>query len=147
MPCYTPNCVCQGEGRSHLENRYSKIRTLGKESSECITSVAASESTDVVALNPIMTIREQRPPIVLGDKVWCPRCREYVKVVRVTGAAKIVDVDRRTVYNYVKKNKVFAVKVAGSTLRVCTHCLLRENDEQPGAAHEYSFPAKRAAST
>ena len=92
-------------------------------------------------------MREQRPPIVLGDKVWCPRCMEYVKVVRVTGAAKIVDVDRRTVYNYVKKNKVFAVKVAGSTLRVCTHCLLRENDEQPGAAPEYSLPAKRAAQT
>ena len=67
-------------------------------------------------------MRELRPPIVLGDKVWCPRCKEYVKVVRVAGAAKVVDVDRRTIYNYVKKNKVFSVKVAGSTLRVCTHC-------------------------
>jgi len=68
-----------------------------------------------------------------------------VKVVRVSGAAKIVDVDRRTVYNYVKKNKVFAVKVAGSTLRVCTHCLLRENDEQADASHyELSLPAKSA---
>jgi hypothetical protein len=147
MPCYTPNCEHRDERRSHLENRYSKIRTLGKESSECLTSVAPTESADVVALKPIITMREQRPPIVLGDKVWCPRCGEYVKVVRVTSAAKIVDVDRRTVYNYVKKNKVFAVKVAGSTLRVCTHCLLRENDEQPSAANEYSFPAKRAAST
>ena len=92
-------------------------------------------------------MKEQRSPIVLGDKVWCPRCQEYVKVVRVVGAARIVDVDRRTIYNYVKKNKIFAVKVAGSTLRVCTHCLLRENDERPGAAHEYSFPAKRAVQT
>ena len=90
-------------------------------------------------------MRELRPPIVLGDKVWCPRCVEYVKVVRVAVAAKIVDVDRRTVYNYVKKNKAFAVKVAGSTLRVCTHCLLRENNEPPGVArHEFSFPAKSA---
>lgn len=39
-----------------------------------------------------------------------------MKVVRVTGAAKIVDVDRRTVYNYVKRNKVFAVKVADGPL-------------------------------
>ena len=81
----------------------------------------------------MVTMRQQQLPIVLGDKVWCPRCEEYVKVVRVAGAAKIVDVDRRTIYNYVKKNKVFSVKVAGSTLRVCTHCLLREDDEQPGA--------------
>ena len=101
------------------------------------------KSTEVVTLKPIVIMREQRPPMVLGDKVWCPRCGEYVKVVRVAGAARIVDVDRRTVYNYVKKNKIFAVKVAGSTLRVCTHCLLRENDEQPGAAPEYSLSAKR----
>ncbi len=73
---------------------------------------------------------ELQPPLVLGDKVWCPRCREYVKVIRVAGAAKIVDVDRRTVYNYIKKNKVFAVKVAGNTIRVCSHCLLRENQEE-----------------
>lgn len=66
-------------------------------------------------------------PMVAGDKVWCPRCSEYVKVVRVTGAAKIVDVDRRTIYNYIKQNKVFAVKVAGNTIRVCSHCLLQEN--------------------
>jgi hypothetical protein len=65
---------------------------------------------------------------VLGEKVWCPRCGEYVKVVRVAGAAKIVDVDRRTVYNYIKKDKVYAVKVPGSTLRICSHCLLREGN-------------------
>jgi hypothetical protein len=72
-----------------------------------------------------LTMSESNPPRVLGDKVWCPRCGDYVKFVRVSGAAKIVDVDRRTVYNYVKQNKVYGVKVAGSTLRVCSHCLLR----------------------
>lgn len=69
-----------------------------------------------------------QPPLVLGDKVWCPRCGEYMKVVRVTRAAKIVNVDRRTIYNYVKKKRVHSVRVAGSTLRVCSHCLLRENE-------------------
>lgn len=64
-------------------------------------------------------------PLVLGDKVWCKRCGEYVKIVRVAGAAKILDVDRRTVYNYVNKGKVQTFKVAGSTLRVCSHCLLK----------------------
>jgi hydrogenase maturation factor HypF (carbamoyltransferase family) len=73
-------------------------------------------------------MKNVQPPLVLGEKVWCPRCGEHVKVIRVSGAAKIVDVDRRTIYNYIKNNKVFAVKVAGSTLRVCSHCLLREND-------------------
>jgi hypothetical protein len=143
MPCYTPNCECQNDERSDLEKQNS-TRTLRKESPECLTSVRPGDGAGVVALKPVVTMREQRPPIVLGDKVWCPRCAEYVKVVRVTGAAKIVDVDRRTIYNYVKKNKVFAIKVAGSTLRVCTHCLLRENDEQAAAAHQYSVPAKRA---
>lgn len=70
---------------------------------------------------------ELQPPLVRGDKVWCPRCQEYVKVIRVVAAARIVDVDRRTVYNYIKKDKVFAVRVAGNTIRVCSHCLLREN--------------------
>ena len=90
-------------------------------------------------------MRDLRPPIVLGDKVWCPRCGEYVKVVRASGAAKIVDVDRRTIYNYIKKDKVFAVKVAGSTLRVCTHCLVRENDERAGVSRqELSLPVGSA---
>ena len=43
---------------------------------------------------------------------------------------KIVDVDRRRVYNYIKKKKVYAVKVAGNTIRVCSQCLLRENQEE-----------------
>lgn len=89
-----------------------------------------------------------QPARVLGDKVWCPRCSEYVKVVRVAGAAKIVDVDRRTVYNYVKKRKVYAVKVAGSTLRVCSRCLLQEDEEQPvNGQPDYSFASKSAAQT
>lgn len=89
-----------------------------------------------------------QPPLVLGDKVWCPRCGEYVKVVRVAGAARIVDVDRRTVYNYVKKNKVYSVKVAGSTLRICTHCLLRENrDERTETSNSFSLSAKSAVQT
>jgi hypothetical protein len=89
-----------------------------------------------------------QPALVLGDKVWCPRCSEYVKVVRVSGAAKIVDVDRRTVYNYVKKRKVYAVKVAGSTLRVCSHCLLREDQDQSvKSQQDYSFTSESVAQT
>jgi hypothetical protein len=73
---------------------------------------------------------DAQPPRVLGEKVWCPRCGEYVKFVRVSQAAKIVDVDRRSVYNYVKQDKVYSLKVAGSTLRVCSHCLLRDDSSR-----------------
>ena len=73
---------------------------------------------------------EVQRPFVLGDKVWCQRCHEYVKVIRVANAAKLVDVDRRTIYNYIKQKKVLAFKVAGNTIRVCSHCLLREDGEQ-----------------
>lgn len=71
---------------------------------------------------------ESQPPLVLGEKVWCPRCEEYVKIVRATTAAKVVDVDRRTIYNYIRKGKVHSFRVAGDTLRVCTHCLLRNSE-------------------
>jgi hypothetical protein len=73
---------------------------------------------------------EIQPPLVHGLKVWCQRCSQYVKVIRVSGAAKIVDVDRRTIYNYIKQQKVFAVKVAGNTIRVCSNCLLRQSDDE-----------------
>jgi hypothetical protein len=83
-----------------------------------------------VARNALNTHREHVSTStrrVLGEKVWCPRCGEYLKFVRVAQAAKIVDVDRRTVYNYLKRDKVYSVKVAGSTLRVCSHCFLRDD--------------------
>ena len=68
----------------------------------------------------------QPQPLVQGQMVWCSRCAEYVKIVRVATAAKIMDTDRRTIYNYVKKGKVQVFKIAGGTLRVCSHCLLRD---------------------
>lgn len=99
------------------------------------THASVVYSQQRITKHGVVNMMELQPPLVLGDKVWCPRCGEYVKVVRVAGAAKIVDVDRRTVYNYVKQNRIFAVRVAGSTLRVCSHCLLRGQDvRQPSAA-------------
>jgi hypothetical protein len=59
-----------------------------------------------------VTTSQPQPPRVLGEKVWCPRCGDYLKFVRVAQAAKIMDVDRRTVYNYLKRDKVYSVKVA-----------------------------------
>ena len=70
---------------------------------------------------------ESQPELVQGQKVWCPRCKEHVKAVRATQAAKIVEVDRRTIYNYIKRGRVQTFKVAGSTMRICSHCLLRDD--------------------
>lgn len=78
-----------------------------------------------------MGIANAQPACVRGDKVWCPACSDYVQIVRVTSAARIIDVDRRTVYNYIKTKKVYAIRIAGCTLRVCSSCLLRENDDRP----------------
>jgi len=60
-----------------------------------------------------MSQPQPQPTRVLGDKVWCPLCEKHVQVVRVTSAANVVDVDRRTVY--VKTQKVFGIRIAQGT--------------------------------
>jgi excisionase family DNA binding protein len=64
-------------------------------------------------------------PDIQGDDIWCPLCRRYTKFLRITKAAKIVDVHRRTVYRYIESGEVQVVKVIGKTIRVCSGCLLR----------------------
>jgi hypothetical protein len=68
-------------------------------------------------------------PIVLGDQVWCPRCGEYVQLLRVRKAAKIADVSNKTIYRYLDEGKVHCVKVAGSTTRVCSGSLFQDKEE------------------
>ena len=54
----------------------------------------------------------------------CEQCgsNEFDKTTRRKQGCK----DPREIYNYVKKSKVQVFKVAGRTLRVCSHCLLRD---------------------
>jgi excisionase family DNA binding protein len=66
---------------------------------------------------------------IVGHKVWCPNCKQHVELRRVRNAAKLVDVDRRTVYRYIDQGLVYGVKIAGKTYRVCTTCLFRQNTE------------------
>jgi excisionase family DNA binding protein len=61
---------------------------------------------------------------VVGDRVVCPQCGCAAKLLRITRAASLVDVSRRTIYGYIEDGSVYAVKVAGKTLRVCSNCLL-----------------------
>lgn len=66
---------------------------------------------------------------VVGHKVWCPLCCQHVELRSVPSAARVVDVNRRTVYRYIDQGLVYGVKVAGKTRRVCALCLLRQNTE------------------
>ena len=65
-------------------------------------------------------------PRGIGQQVWCPLCNKHVQLLRVSNAAKLVDVRARTIYRYIDEGLVFALKVAGKTYRVCKTCLLRQ---------------------
>jgi excisionase family DNA binding protein len=65
-------------------------------------------------------------PRDLDEQVWCPLCNKHVRVLRVSNAAKLVDVRPRTIYRYIDEGLVYALKVAGKTYRVCKTCLLRQ---------------------
>jgi excisionase family DNA binding protein len=64
-------------------------------------------------------------PIISGEQIWCPFCTAYVHLLRIQRAAKLADVNRRTIYRYIEGNKIYAVKVAGKSYRVCSGCLLK----------------------
>lgn len=84
-----------------------------------------------------MSETQSQPILVLGGKVWCPSCTKHVQLVKVAIAARGINVHSRTVYNLVKRKKVFGLRIAqGRTLRVCTSCLDAHNnaDQQDGVA-------------
>lgn len=58
--------------------------------------------------------------------MWCSRCKAYAKLLHVSTAAKLANVDRKTIYRYIGDKSVSAVKIAGKTYRVCCTCLIRE---------------------
>lgn len=68
-------------------------------------------------------------PVILGDQIWCPRCGQYAQLLRVAKAAKLTDVSCKTIYRYIEEGKVYSVKVAGSTMRICSGCLLKADEQ------------------
>ena len=68
-------------------------------------------------------------PIIVGDQVWCPLCKGYVQLLKIKKAAKVADVSCKSVYRYVEEGKVYSVKIAGSTIRICSRCLIKHDDE------------------
>ena len=70
-------------------------------------------------------LQQLSTPLSKADGSWCPFCKKTVKLLRVTHAAKNVDVTNRTIYRYIDEGLIHAVKVAGKTYRVCGDCLFR----------------------
>lgn len=66
-------------------------------------------------------------PIISGERIWCPFCKDHVRLLKVQIAAKFLDVNRRTIYRYIENNKVYAVRTVGATYRVCSSCLLKQS--------------------
>jgi len=62
--------------------------------------------------------------VIVGDRVVCPQCGSAAQLLRIGRAASLVDVSRRTIYSYVEDGSVYAIRVAGRTLRVCSGCLM-----------------------
>lgn len=67
-------------------------------------------------------------PIILNDQVWCPLCSNYAHLLKIRKAAKLADVSCKTIYRYVEEGKVHSVRIAGSTIRICSSCLLKQDD-------------------
>ena len=69
--------------------------------------------------------------LLLDGLVWCPLCQNHFQLLRIPRAAKIADVDRRSIYRYIEEGKVHAVKIAGSCYRICSGCLIQEDLPPP----------------
>jgi len=65
-------------------------------------------------------------PRIVGEQVWCPFCNEYEQLIRISHAARLVDVHRRTIYRYIEEGLVHSIKVVGKSYRVCSGCLLKQ---------------------
>jgi excisionase family DNA binding protein len=58
----------------------------------------------------------------------CPRCNTQLRLLRISKAAQLVDVNKKTIYGYIEEGSVHSVKIAGKTLRICKGCLIQPYD-------------------
>ncbi len=66
-------------------------------------------------------------PQAESSGIWCPMCRKRVRLLRVSHAARLIDVHSRTIYRYIDEGLIYSVKVVGKTYRVCGDCLFRQS--------------------
>lgn len=55
----------------------------------------------------------------------CPKCKSPLLLLKISEAAKLVDVSQKTIYGYIEEGSVYAVKVAGKRFRICKGCLIK----------------------
>lgn len=62
-----------------------------------------------------------------GEKIWCPLCKDHHPFLRVPNAARLLEVDRRTIYRHIEDGSVRVFKLGGNgRYRVCSGCLLAQ---------------------
>ncbi len=66
-------------------------------------------------------------PKVVGDRYWCPECNEHTQLLKIPHAARLVDVNRRTIYRYLEEGRIYNVRVGEKGYRVCSGCLVKKN--------------------
>src|SRR5712692_8727245 len=77
---------------------------------------------------PPATPVSNRTSLISGQKIWCPLCNDYVEFLRIQNAARLVEVNRRTIYRHLEDGSIHAFRVGGSGYwRVCSGCLLSEH--------------------
>ena len=61
-----------------------------------------------------------------NNQIWCPKCKEYVSILKIIEAAELANVSRRSIYRYIEDGSIYAVRIAGKTYRVCSSCLVKQ---------------------
>ena len=79
--------------------------------------------------------------IFTGHKIWCPLCQDHLLFLRIPNAARLLEVDRRTIYRHIEDGSVHVFRVGGNgAYRICSGCLLAQHSESV----ETTMQAKRA---
>jgi len=60
------------------------------------------------------------PLKISGHRVWCPFCKRCAQLLKIPDAAKLINVNRRTIYRYIEQGAVYAVKTAGKRFKYAT---------------------------
>ena len=67
-------------------------------------------------------------PLFTGQKIWCPVCQDHLPFLRIPNAARLLEVDRRTIYRHIEDGSVHTFRVGGTgTYRICSGCLLTKH--------------------
>src|SRR5438552_10151124 len=63
-----------------------------------------------------------------GKKIWCPLCKDHHPFLPIANAARLLEVDRRTIYRHIEDGSVHDFRVGGNgRYRVCSGCLLAQH--------------------